>query len=180
MMGAKMVTVEERAAPVRLVIFDVDGVMTDGSLYIDADGRELKAFNSLDGHGIKMLQETGVEIGIITGRMAPVVEHRMASLGVEHVYQGQKDKLLAYNDLLARLGLTAGQVAYVGDDVIDLPVMCRVGLAITVPDTHSLVLEHAHYQTRQRGGHGAVREICEMIMSAQGNLDRILQRYVQL
>jgi len=173
-----MTEINERAARVRLIIFDVDGVLTDGSLYIDADGRELKAFNSRDGHGMKMLQDSGVEIGIITGRTASVVDYRMTSLGVKHVYQGQKDKLPAYLELIAKLGLAADQVAYVGDDVVDLPVMCRVGFAVTVPEAHALVCQHAHYQTTVAGGRGAAREVCELIMAAQGNLDGALQQYL--
>lgn len=170
--------INERAARVRLVIFDVDGVLTDGSLYIDADGRELKAFHSRDGHGMKMLMDSGVEIGIITGRTAAVVDHRMASLGVRHVYQGQKDKLPAFNDLLDRLGLAAEQVAYVGDDVVDLPILRRVGLAVTVPEAHAMVHEHVHYVTSSAGGQGAAREVCELIMTAQGTLANRLQRYL--
>jgi 3-deoxy-D-manno-octulosonate 8-phosphate phosphatase (KDO 8-P phosphatase) len=170
--------VNERAARVRLVIFDVDGVLTDGGLYIDADGRELKAFHSRDGHGMKMLQNTGVEIGIITGRTAAVVDHRMTSLGVRHVYQGQKDKLPAFVELLDKLGLTPEQAAYVGDDVVDLPIMCRAGLAVTVPEAPVMVRERAHYVTALGGGRGAAREVCELVMTAQGTLKGQLQRYL--
>jgi len=170
--------INERAARIRLAIFDVDGVLTDGSLYIDADGRELKAFHSRDGHGMKMLMDSGVEIGIITGRTAAVVDHRMASLGVRHVYQGQKEKLPAFNELLDKLGLSVNEVAYVGDDVVDLPVLRRVGLAVTVPEAHALVHEHVHYVTSLAGGRGAVREVCELIMAAQGTLTDRLQRYL--
>jgi len=170
--------ISERAARVRLVIFDVDGVLTDGSLYIDADGRELKAFHSRDGHGMKMLQQSGVEIGVITGRTSEVVNHRMSSLGVEYVYQGQQEKLPAFLELLDKLGLEASQVAYVGDDVVDLPIMCRVGLAIAVQDAHGLVCQHAHWQTRLPGGRGAAREVCELIMAAQGSLEPCMQGYI--
>ena len=170
--------VNERAARIRLVIFDVDGVLTDGSLFIDADGRELKAFHSRDGHGMKMLMDSGVEIGIITGRTAAVVDHRMVSLGIRHVYQGQREKLPAFNELIGKLGLSADQVAYVGDDVVDLPILCRVGLAITVPEAHTLVQEHVHYVTSLAGGRGAAREVCELIMAAQGTLADRLQRYI--
>jgi 3-deoxy-D-manno-octulosonate 8-phosphate phosphatase (KDO 8-P phosphatase) len=170
--------VNERAAGIRLVIFDVDGVLTDGSLYIDADGRELKAFHSRDGHGMKMLMDSGVEIGIITGRTAAVVDHRMASLGIRHVYQGQKEKLPAFNELIGKLGLAVDQVAYVGDDVVDVPILRRVGLAVTVPEAHDLVHEHVHYVTSLGGGRGAAREVCELIMAAQGTLADRLQRYL--
>ena len=167
-----------KAAQIRLVIFDVDGVLTDGSLYYDAEGRELKAFNSRDGHGIKMLQESGVEIAIITGRTSKTVEHRMHNLGIRHVYQGRQDKLPAYEELRDKLQLQDDQVAYVGDDVVDLPVMCRTGFAVAVQDAHELVRKHAHWQTTHAGGRGAARDVCELIMEAQGNLASTLARYL--
>lgn len=170
--------ISERAARIRLVIFDVDGVLTDGSLYIDADGRELKAFHSRDGHGIKLLQGSGVKVAVITGRTSEVVEHRMTSLGVEHVYQGQQEKLPAFLDLAGRLGLEPAEIAYVGDDVVDLPIMRRVGLAIAVQDAHALVCRYAHWQTTLAGGRGAAREVCELIMAAQGSLDASMQTYI--
>ncbi len=168
----------EKAAQIRLVIFDVDGVLTDGSLYLGDDGQEYKAFNSRDGHGMKMLQATGVEIGIITGRTSQVVQHRMDSLGIRHVYQGKQEKLPAFEELVAKLGLPPHQVAYVGDDVVDLPVMRRVGLAIAVQDAHPLVRQHAHWSSDQGGGRGAARDVCELIMRAQGTLDAQLQHYL--
>ena len=163
----------ERAAPIRLVIFDVDGVLTDGSLFLGDDGQEYKAFNSRDGHGMVTLQTTGVALAVITGRSSEVVRIRMESLGVSHVYQGRREKLPAFEELQAHLGLAPEQIAYVGDDVVDLPVMRRVGLAIAVADAHPLVMEHAHWTTRLGGGRGAAREVCELIMQAQGNLERI-------
>jgi 3-deoxy-D-manno-octulosonate 8-phosphate phosphatase (KDO 8-P phosphatase) len=169
----------EKAANIRLVIFDVDGVLTDGSLFFGDDGQEYKAFNSRDGHGMKMLRSQGVEIAIITGRRSQVVEHRMKNLGVQHVFQGQLDKLPAFEQLLRTLQLEAGQIAYVGDDVVDLPVMNRVGLAIAVQDAHPLVRRHAHWQTPHRGGHGAARDVCEMILEAQGKLDGLMAKYLQ-
>lgn len=168
----------QKAAKIQLVIFDVDGVLTDGSLYIDAQGQEIKSFHSRDGHGMKMLQQTGVEIGIITGRTSATVGHRMTSLGVKHVYQGQEEKLPAFLELLHQTGLQAEQVAYVGDDVVDLPVMLTVGLAIAVQDAHELVKKHAHWQTRHGGGRGAARDVCELIMEAQGQLDSQWQKYL--
>ena len=167
-----------KAAQIRLVVFDVDGVLTDGSLYYDAEGRELKAFNSRDGHGIKMLQESGVEIAIITGRTSKTVEHRMHNLGIRHVYQGRQDKLPAYEELRDKLQLQDEQVAYVGDDVVDLPVMCRTGFAVAVQDAHDLVKKHAHWLTTHAGGRGAARDVCELIMEAQGTLTSILARYL--
>lgn len=163
----------ETAKKIELVIFDVDGVLTDGSLFIGDDGQEYKAFNSKDGHGMVSLQETGVAIGVITGRSSEVVRIRMASLGIGHVYQGRRDKLPAYEELKALLGIEDDAVAYVGDDVVDLPVMRRVGLAVAVGDAHPLVIRHAHWTTRACGGRGAARELCELIMEAQGTLDRI-------
>lgn len=168
----------DRAAKIKLVIFDVDGVLTDGRLIIDNHGMEYKAFHSRDGHGMKMLQETGVVIGIITGRDSEVVNHRMASLGIEHVYQGQKDKLVAYDHLRGKLGLQPEQIAYVGDDVVDLPVMHRVGLAIAVADAHDFVKQHAHWLTTAAAGHGAARDVCELIMRAQNHLDAKLRAYL--
>ena len=139
-----MKDLSEKAARIRLLIFDVDGVLTDGSLFVGDDGQEYKAFNSRDGHGIKMLLKYGVEIAIITGRTSRVVEHRMANLGITHVYQGKLDKLPAYEELRGKLGISPEETAYVGDDVVDLPVMRRVGLAIAVQDAHPLAKQHAH------------------------------------
>jgi 3-deoxy-D-manno-octulosonate 8-phosphate phosphatase (KDO 8-P phosphatase) len=170
--------VQRKAQDVRLVIFDVDGVLTDGALFLGDDGQEYKAFHSRDGHGMTMLLQSGVRIGIITGRRSEVVRIRMASLGIEHVYQGHRDKLPPYRELKAALGLTDAQVAYVGDDLVDLPIMCRVGLAIAVQDAHPLVRQHAHWQTSHGGGRGAARDVCELIMEAQGTLGGLLERYL--
>jgi 3-deoxy-D-manno-octulosonate 8-phosphate phosphatase (KDO 8-P phosphatase) len=168
----------QRAAQIRLVVFDVDGVLTDGCLILGDDGQEYKAFHSRDGHGMKMLQANGVEVGIITGRTSQVVTHRMQNLGIRHVYQGQLDKLPAFEQLCAKLEITAAQTAYVGDDVVDLPIMLRVGLAVAVADAHPLVSQHAHWTTPHGGGRGAARDICEFIMDARGSLDAALQRYL--
>ena len=168
-----------KAATIRLVIFDVDGVLTDGSLFIGDGGEEYKAFNSRDGHGMKMLQKSGVDIGIITGRTSDVVRHRMDSLGIQHVYQGQLDKLPAFEELIAKLGLSAEQVAYVGDDVVDLPILIRAGLAIAVQDAHPMVKQHCHWTTPNPGGRHAARDVCEFIMQAQGSLESQLNYYLQ-
>lgn len=169
----------DRAARIKLVVFDVDGVLTDGSLFLGDDGEEYKAFNSRDGHGMKMLmQHTPVVIAIITGRTSGVVKHRMASLGIKHVYQGHLEKLPAFETLIAQLAMAPEDVAYVGDDVVDLPIMCRVGLAIAVQDAHHLVKKHAHWQTPSAGGRGAARDVCELIMEAQGVLEAQLQAYL--
>jgi 3-deoxy-D-manno-octulosonate 8-phosphate phosphatase (KDO 8-P phosphatase) len=166
------------ASRIKLVIFDVDGVLTDGSLYIGDDGQEYKAFNSRDGHGMTMVQQTGVKLAVITGRTSEVVRIRMESLGIEHVYQGKRDKLPAYEELRQRLGIPDEEIAYVGDDVVDLPIMRRVGLAIAVADAHPLVQRHAHWLTRSPGGRGAGRDVCELIMEAQGSLDAMMKRYL--
>ena len=169
----------EKARDIRLVIFDVDGVLTDGSLFIGDGGEEYKAFNSRDGHGMKMLQKSGVDIGIITGRTSDVVRHRMDSLGIKHVYQGQLDKLPAFEELIAKLDIPAEQVAYVGDDVIDLPILIRVGLAIAVQDAHQLVKQHSHWIAPNPGGRRAARDVCEFIMQAQGTLEGQLNYYLK-
>ncbi|HEC16591.1 MAG TPA: 3-deoxy-manno-octulosonate-8-phosphatase KdsC [Sedimenticola sp.] len=167
-----------KAARIRLVIFDVDGVLTDGSLYLGNNGEELKAFNIKDGLGMKMLLNSGVEIGIITARSSALVSRRMESLGITHVYQGRQEKLPAYEELMQKLGLDDAQAAYVGDDLIDLPLMRRTGLAVAVGDAHALVRQHAHWQTPSPGGRGAAREVCELIMKAQGTLDKAFQAYL--
>ncbi len=168
-----------KAAQIKLMIFDVDGVLTDGGLIMDKEGREYKKFNSRDGHGMKMLQETGVDIAIITGRSSDVVGHRMAGLGVKHVYQGQEDKRVAFLQLLKDLDLKPEEVAYMGDDVIDLPVMRKVGFATAVADAHPLVKKHAHWQSPSEGGCGAARDVCELIMDAQGHLVDQMARYLE-
>ena len=173
-----MKDLSEKAARIRLLIFDVDGVLTDGSLFVGDDGQEYKAFNSRDGHGIKMLLKYGVEIAIITGRTSRVVEYRMANLGITHVYQGKLDKLPAYEELRGKLGISPEETAYVGDDVVDLPVMRRVGLAIAVQDAHPLVRQHSHWQTPSTGGRGAARDVCEMLMEAKGVLREELGHYL--
>jgi 3-deoxy-D-manno-octulosonate 8-phosphate phosphatase (KDO 8-P phosphatase) len=173
-----MQDIQKKAANVRLVIFDVDGVLTDGSLFIGDDGQEYKAFNSKDGHGMVMLQHAGVQIAIITGRTSEVVRIRMQSLGIEQVFQGKRDKRPAYEELKQATGLDDEEIAYVGDDVVDLPVMTRVGLAIAVQDAHAMAKQHAHWVTPSGGGCGAAREVCELIMSAQGTLEPALQHYL--
>lgn len=168
-----------RAAQIRLVIFDVDGVLTDGRLYLADDGNEFKAFHSRDGHGLKMLQNQGVAVAIISGRRSLAVEQRMTDLGISYVYMGVQDKLVAFQDLLQCQGLDAAQVAYVGDDVIDLPVMIRVGLAIAVQDADPFVKRHAHWQTPSPGGRGAAREVCELLLEALGRLEPERARFIE-
>jgi 3-deoxy-D-manno-octulosonate 8-phosphate phosphatase (KDO 8-P phosphatase) len=173
-----MQSIYEKARKVRLMIFDVDGVLTDGTLYLTDSGEEIKAFNSRDGHGMKMLRESGVELAIITGRASRCVEQRAGNLGVELLFQGATDKARVYADLLAARKLDAGATAYMGDDVIDLPVLRRCGLALTVPDAPLAVKQHADYVTRAHGGRGAAREACELIMHAQGTLGPRLEAHL--
>jgi 3-deoxy-D-manno-octulosonate 8-phosphate phosphatase (KDO 8-P phosphatase) len=168
----------QRIQAIRLVAFDVDGILTDGGLYLTDSGEEFKRFNSLDGHGLKMLKASGVEIAIITGRTSRCVELRARNLGITRLYQGVEDKWGAMQTLLAELNLAPETAAYMGDDVVDLPVMRRVGFSITVPNAPQLVRDHAHYLTQREGGFGAVREACELIMSAQGTLDVQLAPYL--
>ncbi len=167
-----------RAAKIRLIVFDVDGVLTDGGLILGGDGQEYKSFNTKDGLGMKMLQSSGIEIAVITARSSRVVAIRMESLGIKHLYQGQEKKLPAMEKLQSELGLDSSEIAYVGDDVVDLPIMRRVGLAIAVQDAHWLVKQHAHWQTDMAGGRGAAREACELIMRAQGTLEPMLDSYL--
>lgn len=157
-----------RARAIKLLIFDVDGILTDGSLFYGNDGEEYKAFNSRDGHGIKMLRASGVEAAIITGRTSQVVAHRARNLGIARIVQGSEDKLASFRELIDELGLSPEQTAFMGDDVVDLPVMRRCGLAITVPEAPAEVSARAHLVTRAGGGRGAAREACEFLMRAQG------------
>jgi 3-deoxy-D-manno-octulosonate 8-phosphate phosphatase (KDO 8-P phosphatase) len=168
----------EKAKKIELVIFDVDGVMTDGSLIFGDDGQEYKAFNSQDGHGLRMLHESNIKAAVITGRTSNVVEHRMKNLGIDLIYQGYRDKTPAFEELKNQVGITSEQMAFVGDDVVDLPVMIQVGLAIAVQDAHPYVKQHAHWTTPRAGGHGAVRDVCELLLEARGELSTKLESYL--
>jgi 3-deoxy-D-manno-octulosonate 8-phosphate phosphatase (KDO 8-P phosphatase) len=165
-----MQDIYERARKVRVAIFDVDGVLTDGALYYADAGEEMKAFSVLDGHGIRLLQEGGVAAAIISGRSSGALEARARNLGIELLFQGASDKLAAFGEILGRCGVAAESCAFVGDDLPDLPVMARCGLAVAVPDAPAPVRRRAQYVTRARGGHGAVREICEIILHARGSV----------
>lgn len=161
-----MQEVLEKAKNIQVVIFDVDGILTDGTLYLTDGGEEIKTFNSHDGHGMKMLKASGVGLAIITSRESRCVELRAENLGISLIYQGAKNKLQVFEVLLTKLGLDVSACAYIGDDLIDLPVMLRYGLSICVPAASALVKKQAHYVTHLEGGHGAVREVCEMVMLA--------------
>ncbi len=169
--------VMERASKIKLVLFDVDGVLTDGRVILGNED-EYKAFDIKDGHGLRMLARHGITIGIITGRRSRAVERRAAELDIKHVHQGCKEKLPVYRKLLAELSITAEQTAYMGDDLMDLPVMLEVGLAVAVGDAHAFVQHHAHWTAPSPGGRGAARELAEAILYAQGTYDAEIRRYV--
>jgi 3-deoxy-D-manno-octulosonate 8-phosphate phosphatase (KDO 8-P phosphatase) len=168
-----------RARDIRLLVLDVDGVLTDGRLYYGGDGVELKAFHSQDGQGLKMLSATGIEIAIITGRTSRAVDLRAENLGIAHVFQGVSNKLVVFEQLVARMALRPVAAAAIGDDLPDLPVLRRCGFAACVPEAPALLRSHAHYVTDRPGGAGAVREVCEVLMAAQGTLEISMQPYLQ-
>jgi 3-deoxy-D-manno-octulosonate 8-phosphate phosphatase (KDO 8-P phosphatase) len=168
----------EKAANIKLAVFDVDGVLTNGQLILGENGNEYKAFHVRDGHGLVMLLESGCHIAVITARSSNIVAERMASLGIKYVYQGERDKGARLMTLIDELGIQADDVAYTGDDVIDLPAMTKVGLPIAVADARPEVKEHADWVTEERGGQGAVREVCELIMKAQGKFDAKIKAYL--
>lgn len=161
-------TVETRAKKIKVVIFDIDGVMTNGGLMLGDDGLEYKNFHSQDGLGLKILRNTGIQMAIITGRTSNVVVKRAENIKIKHIYQGVEDKLDAFVKLLEDFAVSPEECAFMGDDVVDLPPMRRCGLAVTVPHAMPLVKQYAHYITNREAGHGAVRELCELIMQAQG------------
>lgn len=170
---------EERARRIKVIVFDVDGVMTDGGLILGDDGQEYKQFHSQDGLGMKLLKASGVQMAIITGRTSKVVIKRAENTGIAHFYQGVEDKLEAFVELTQSLNISAEECAFMGDDVVDLPPMRKSGFAITVPHAMPLVKQYAHYITTLQAGRGAVREICEFIMRAQGTYDAQMARYLQ-
>jgi 3-deoxy-D-manno-octulosonate 8-phosphate phosphatase (KDO 8-P phosphatase) len=167
-----------RARPISLAIFDVDGVLTDGRLHYTGSGEELKIFDVRDGHGLKMLQAGGVELAIITSRKSDAVARRAADLGIDHVFQGVEEKLASFEALREKLGLQPAQCAYMGDDWVDLPLLTRCGLALSVPEAPAAVRQRVHYVTTAGGGRGAVREACELIMQAQGTFEARLARFL--
>ena len=156
---------------VRLIAFDVDGVFTDGRFYLSDDGIESKAFNTQDGCGIRQLLNAGIEVAVISGRQSHAVDRRMADLGVSNVFQGCKDKVAAFDELAAKLGITAAECAYVGDDVLDLPLLRKVGFPVAVANAVTAVRDQCKHTTVAKGGFGAVREVCELILAAQNESD---------
>jgi 3-deoxy-D-manno-octulosonate 8-phosphate phosphatase (KDO 8-P phosphatase) len=171
-------SVRAKAANIRLMALDVDGIMSDGKIYFSASGDELKAFNILDGLGLKQLMAAGITVAVITGRRSPLTEKRMTDLGIPHLLQGREDKRTALLEIVDLLGIPASDVAYMGDDLPDLPALRYAGLGITVPNGYWLLQEHADYCTRSRGGDGAVREVCDLILASQGKLDTALTPYL--
>ena len=166
-----------RARQVRLVIFDVDGVLTDGRLWYGPGGEELKAFHAFDGHGIKLLQMAGLRTAVLSGRQSQGVSERAKELGIEHVVQGANDKRKAYLALLRKLKVKAARTAYMGDDVVDLPVLTRCGFACAPREAPEDVRQHAHLIPSAAAGYGAAREVCEFILEAQAKLGRVLARF---
>ncbi|MDN3555600.1 KdsC family phosphatase [Halomonas maura] len=168
----------DRLRRVRLLAMDVDGVLTDGRLYFQSDGSETKAFHTLDGHGIKLLHRAGIEVALITGRDSPMVSRRAAALGIQHLYQGIEKKLPTLRQLCTRLGIGLEQVAYCGDDMPDVAAIRQAGVGISVPGAPSYIRQHADWVTEREGGHGAVREICDTLLQAQGHWDAVLDTYL--
>lgn len=160
-------TVQQKARQIRLLICDVDGVFSDGRIYLGNQGEELKAFHTRDGYGVKALRQAGIEVAVITGRTSSIVAKRMQSLTVQHVYQGQEDKIPAYNELKRQLQLKDEEIAYIGDDLSDWAVMQHVGLSVAVHDAHPLLAKHADYRTLLSGGFGAVRELADFLLISQ-------------
>jgi 3-deoxy-D-manno-octulosonate 8-phosphate phosphatase (KDO 8-P phosphatase) len=166
-----------RAKKIKLLILDVDGVMTDGKIVLDGNGNEIKSFNVRDGHGIKMAERAGMTVAIITGRESTVVVRRAAELGIKEVHQKSHDKLATYKDLIARLGVGDDEASFVGDDIVDIPVLSRVGLSFAVFDAEDYVKEAVHMVTKRRGGEGAVREVIDYILKARGDWETMTTKY---
>lgn len=175
-MNAKLLA---KLSHIRLMIFDVDGVLTDGKLHYGENGELFKSFNVLDGHGIRLLKRADVATAIISARNSPIVNRRAADLEIDHVIQGAGEKQYAFEQLLQKTGLTAGQCAFVGDDIIDLPVLTRAGVSFTVPNGHVEMLSRVDYVTHHEGGNGAVREICDMILHAKGCYTTVVESFLK-
>lgn len=168
---------EERIKAIKLFIFDVDGVMTDGGIYYSDTGDEMKRFNVKDGHGIKLLQRSGVEVAIITARTSNVVKVRAANLGIHDVIQGALDKKAAYEFLKAEKKLEDKEIAYMGDDIIDLPILMRAGFSACPEDAHEDLLDEVDYRSKKRGGDGSVREVCDLVLKTQGKYAEVTEKY---
>ena len=171
--------IREKASQIALLGLDVDGVLSDGKIVFSAQGDELKAFCTLDGHGIKLLQQNGIAVAIITGRNSPLVAKRARDLGVDHLIQGREDKRVALDSVRSELSLDWSQCAYMGDDLPDLAAIKACALGFSVPNGHPFVRDHADYCTNARGGEGAVREVCDLILDAKGLLETIHQHFME-
>jgi len=169
--------IEEKLKKVKMLLLDVDGVMTDGRIIMDSEGRELKNFNVRDGHGLVMIQRYGIAVGILTGRKSDVVDHRARDLKITEVYQGALNKKEIFLQILQKNNLTSEDIAYMGDDIVDIPVLKMVGFSVAVADALDLVKKTADYITVNKGGYGAVREVCEMLLEAQGKWSEVAVRY---
>ncbi len=167
----------EKAKKIKVLILDIDGVLTDARLFFDAQGQEYKSFNVRDGLGIRLLQKAGIHVAVISGRGSKPVELRMQMLGIELVYLEQMDKHIAFQDIVTQVGCSATETAYIGDDVIDLPVLMQAGLAIAVRDANEQILPYVDWQTQCLGGQGAVREVCDFILQAQGRMHAIIDSF---
>lgn len=180
-MPASKATILRRARKIRLLLTDVDGVLTDGRIYLLSEGaeqaREMKAFNSLDGAGLRLIQRAGIRTGIITGRASAAVTHRARELEMDFLEQDAFEKLPAYQRIIRASGLRDDQVCFVGDDITDLPLFARVGLAVAVANAHPEAKKRAHYVTRARGGEGAVREVVDLLLRAQGHYHKLLREF---
>jgi 3-deoxy-D-manno-octulosonate 8-phosphate phosphatase (KDO 8-P phosphatase) len=169
-----------RAKGLKLFLLDVDGILTDGTITYTHEGNEIKSFHTRDGLGIRLLMESGLEIGLITARESEAVNRRVQDLGIKYVFQKAKNKLEIFENLLKELNLTPSEVGYMGDDWLDLPLLVRVGFAVTVDDAVPEVLQVAHYVTKRQGGRGAVREVCDLILEAQDTKRTLLEKYLQV
>ena len=169
----------EKAAKIKLLICDVDGVLSDGKVYFSNQQEELKNFNIKDGLGIKLMQKHGIKVAIITGRKSHIVAHRAQELGIELVYQGRSDKRATFDEIAANLNLSAEEIAHIGDDLPDLPLMKKAGLGICVADAYHFLLQQSDWSTPHDGGSGAVRDVADLLLTAQNKLDQILESYLK-
>ncbi|MCX8027515.1 MAG: HAD-IIIA family hydrolase [Thermodesulfovibrionales bacterium] len=170
----------KRASAIKLLIMDVDGVLTDGGIIFDSKGHEIKIFDVKDGHGIKMLHDCGIMTAVITGRQSEIVSKRALELGITYIYQASADKSLAYNEMKQSSSLNDNEIACIGDDINDIPLFKRAGFAIAVKDAVHEVKQLAHYVTKNKGGKGAVREVCELILKSQDKWQGVLDAYLQI
>ncbi len=169
----------QRVRQLRLMAFDIDGIMTDGRLYMTESGEEMKAFHTLDGQGLKLLMASGVEVALLTARRSVIVERRSDELGIHMLRQGLTDKLAAVREIQSDLEVSMNQTGYAGDDLVDLPILSRCGFAATVPNAPETIQSRVHYVTRTQGGMGAVRELCELVLKTQGNLENAISQFLR-